>query len=90
MPHINSTSKLPEVPGHSQVLRYNDDRFRQFLRNGLWGTCPCCPRDNDNGAYPEFCAFADASVHHRTFEELVKEYETELKKFNTPVDWREP
>ena len=46
------------------------DCFRQFSRNGRWGTCVGCPRDTQGNAYPEFCPNTKRYDHNMTAEEL--------------------
>jgi hypothetical protein len=59
---------------HQNVMKQMDDRFRQFMRNGVWGTCVDCPRDNHQHAYPEFCANKQRSDHLLTPDELFEQY----------------
>lgn len=35
-------------------------------RNGRWGTCVCCPRDDEGSAYPERCEFTARYDHNIT------------------------
>lgn len=50
------------------------DSFRQFARNGRWGTCGGCPHDEEGRAYPEFCASTDRYDHRLTVEDLAETY----------------
>lgn len=52
------------------ALDYLGDAFRQFSRNGRWGECMECPRDNDGHAYPEFCSNTHSKDHHMTIDQL--------------------
>jgi hypothetical protein len=58
------------------ALRERADCFRQFSRNGRWGTCCDCPRDRDGHAYPEFCPRADRHDHWLTAHSLADSFET--------------
>ena len=53
-----------------QVIRQLSDSFRQFARNGRWGTCASCPRDSENHAYPEFCQFTERYDHNLDVDDL--------------------
>lgn len=48
------------------------DAFRQFARNGRWGTCADCQRDSDGRAYPEFCEHTKRYDHQLTVESLAE------------------
>ena len=60
---------------HNSLL----DHFKQFMRNGRWGTCASCPRDNQNHAYPEFCEYTDRYDHQLTLDELTESYKSYMK-----------
>lgn len=57
------------------------DGFRQFSRNGRWGTCADCPCDSHNHAYPEFCVNTDRYDHQLTANSLANQFENDLKRF---------
>ena len=38
-----------------RALDITGDSFRQFSRNGRWGTCVDCPKTADGHAVPEAC-----------------------------------
>lgn len=46
--------------------------FRQFARNGRWGSCPQCPCHDAANVYPEFCEHTASSVHNRTVGDLAE------------------
>ena len=50
------------------------DGFRQFSRNGRWGTCGDCPRDSENCAYPEFCKNTSRYDHLLDVDGLCQQY----------------
>lgn len=55
------------------------DHFRQFARNGRWGTCVSCPRDSDGHAYPECCQFTERYDHNLDVDLLAQQHKTYLK-----------
>jgi hypothetical protein len=55
--------KTPMTIQTEKTLREIGDNFRQFARNGRWGTCGGCPRDVQGNAYPEHCADTDRYDH---------------------------
>jgi len=57
-----------------RALEETADAFRQFSRNGRWGTCVACPRDRERHAYPEYCEHAQRYDHQLTAEELARTY----------------
>lgn len=59
---------------HLKAMRERGDGFRQFMRNGVWGTCCDCPRDSAGLAYPEFCEHALRHDHQLTLDGLVHAY----------------
>lgn len=61
------------------ALRETADSFRQFSRNGRWGSCVGCPRDSEGHAYPEFCADTDRYDHKITASELARVFESHRK-----------
>lgn len=50
------------------------DNFRQFSRNGRWGTCVDCPRDTNGDAYPEFCVHTHRYDHNLSVDELAHNF----------------
>lgn len=40
------------------------DRDAQIARNGRWGTCGCCPQDEDGRKIPERCEYTSRSDHN--------------------------
>ena len=64
---------------HINAMKEYADSFQQFIRNGVWGTCADCPRDNNNKAYPEFCKYGHRGDHHLSFSDLAYSYETWMK-----------
>ncbi|HJV95715.1 MAG TPA: hypothetical protein VJ608_06745 [Albitalea sp.] len=46
-----------------KAMKEHGDSLRQFVRNGVWGTCAGCPRDSSRRAYPELCGFFDRHDH---------------------------
>jgi len=58
------------------ALREMADSFRQFSRNGRWGTCVGCPRDSHGNAYPEFCSLTSRYDHQMTASELADAWNT--------------
>lgn len=69
-------SRVMPLPteGHRKAMSERGDSFRQFMRNGVWGTCSSCPRDTNNHAYPEFCANALRSDHTLDAPSLLQTY----------------
>lgn len=65
----------------SEMLR---DAFRQFSRNGRWGTCVCCPRDSDGNAYPEFCLDTNRYDHNLTVDSLAEQSKLSQPKETHP------
>ncbi len=55
------------------------DGFRQFMRNGRWGTCVGCPRDKQNRAYPEFCSSTKRYDHQLNVDELAHMYKAHTR-----------
>ena len=49
------------------------DYFLQLYRNGRWGDCANCPRDNEGHAYPEFCKNTEHSDHNLTVDDMANE-----------------
>lgn len=68
-------SKIQPPKGHVHFLKQYQ-AFDQFIRNGVWGTCTDCPRDNKGNAYPEFCENANRGDHQLTIKELVELYKS--------------
>lgn len=66
---------LPTI-GHEKAMGARADSWRQFIRNGVWGTCAACPRDSNHHAYPEFCEDAARSDHHLTAAALLQNYQS--------------
>ncbi|HEY6117456.1 MAG TPA: hypothetical protein VI172_16000 [Candidatus Dormibacteraeota bacterium] len=56
------------------ALRERADAFRQFARNGRWGTCVDCPMDRRGDAYPEFCEHTTRCDHRLTADGLAENY----------------
>jgi hypothetical protein len=54
------------------------DAFRQFARNGRWGTCAGCPRDTEGRAYPEFCADINRHDHQLDVDKLAFQAKRDL------------
>jgi hypothetical protein len=54
------------------------DAFRQFSRNGRWGTCSDCPRDSSGNAYPEFCEWTDRYDHNLDVDALADQHKIRL------------
>lgn len=59
-----------------KALFDTSDSFRQFSRNGKWGTCCECPRDRENHAYPEYCQHKDRYDHELDVDALSKNWKT--------------
>jgi hypothetical protein len=53
--------------------------FRQFSRNGRWGTCGDCPCDSNDEPYPEFCSHTKRSDHNLNVDQLVDAHKGSLK-----------
>jgi hypothetical protein len=70
----------------AEAVRSLSDDFRQFSRNGRWGTCAGCPRDENNHAYPEFCQSTDRYDHHLTIEQLSESFNRNLKEQQEKAD----
>ena len=56
------------------------DSFRQFSRNGRWGTCCDCPKDTAQRSYPEFCKNAHRYDHFLTVNDLATLWNLRFKK----------
>ena len=54
------------------------DGFRQFSRNGRWGTCADCPADSNNHAHPEFCVNTNRYDHQLDVDALAKQFNGDL------------
>ena len=67
------------TPTCKKALRQTSDYFRQFSRNGRWGTCVDCPRDELFFAYPEFCPNTNRGDHHLTVDQLANRFNIEIK-----------
>lgn len=63
-------------PATAYALRERADAFRQFSRNGRWGTCVACPRDTRGDAYPEFCAFTERYDHLLNAQSLAENFDS--------------
>lgn len=63
----------------ANALNVIRDPLTQFGRNGRWGTCVDCPRDNLGLSYPEFCANTTRLDHQLTIEDLAKYWNIEMK-----------
>lgn len=50
------------------------DAFRQFSRNGRWGTCSDCPRDTHGRAYPEACRETSRDDHALDVDALAEQF----------------
>ena len=59
---------------HRAVMADSEDSFRQFMRNGVWGTCGGCPRDSTGRTYPEFCSDKGRSDHRLAPAQLFEQY----------------
>lgn len=66
-------------PRTAYALRERADAFRQFSRNGRWGTCGGCPRDARGDAYPEFCEHTERYDHQLTATQLAENFESYRK-----------
>ena len=55
------------------------DGFRQFARNGRWGTCGVCPTNSEGDAIPEACEHYDRYDHQLTAEGLAEAYQNHSK-----------
>ncbi len=62
-------------PATKQALRQTADTFRQFSRNGRWGSCGFCPRDMHGHSYPEFCKEGHRVTHWMTAKDLAENFE---------------
>jgi hypothetical protein len=71
--------KTPMTDQLHRTLREKGDAFRQFSRNGRWGTCGCCPRDIQNNAYPEYCEFTERQDHHLSATSLAESWEIRFR-----------
>jgi len=58
-----------------KTLREIGDNFRQFARNGRYGTCGGCPRDVQGNAYPEHCADTDRYDHQLGVSSLAETWD---------------
>lgn len=67
--------RVPKSPISSEVK----DSFVQFSRNGRWGTCASCPRDDNNVAYPEFCENTNQADHNLNVDQLAEQHKNYLK-----------
>lgn len=47
------------------------DQWWQLIRNGRWGTCSGCPRDNAGFAHPHLCENTERYDHYLTEAALV-------------------
>lgn len=66
---------------HSDLKKYEPgviDGFKQFARNGRWGTCSGCPYA-DGQKFPEFCEDTNRYDHKLTLPQLVETYGNYLK-----------
>jgi hypothetical protein len=63
-----------------KAVRQTADNFRQFSRNGRWGTCADCPRDSLGAAYPEFCRETSRYDHALNVDQLVSNYKIVLER----------
>ena len=54
------------------------DGFRQFARNGRWGTCCDCPVDAAGHAYPEFCVNTNRYDHQLLVTSLAEQFNGDL------------
>lgn len=72
---------------HRKVMEEMADSFRQFMRNGVCGTCESCHRDSNNHAYPEFCQNKTRDDHLIDPKEMFEHYESlssaEIRKQNS-------
>jgi len=59
---------------HYEILEHDLDRFEQFRRNGVWGTCADCPRTNNRKAFPEFCKNKNRGDHLLSIDQLCNNY----------------
>lgn len=57
----------------------------QFARNGRWGTCSGCPRDENGLILPELCEYTQRYDHNLTKSDLYGLYERTKKKYNVLV-----
>ena len=63
------------------ALKEMADSFRQFGRNGCWGTCVECPRDEEGHTYPEFCKhFGIRYDHQLTVDQLATHWNARFPK----------
>jgi hypothetical protein len=54
--------------------------FKQFIRNGRWGTCAGCPRDEDGNVYPEFCGYTERYDHQLNIDGLAHYYKAHTRE----------
>jgi hypothetical protein len=64
------------------------DAFRQFARNGRWGTCGACPRDGRGDAYPEYCQFTNRYDHQIDVKSLGEQFENDLREHKKRAEVR--
>jgi hypothetical protein len=65
-----------------RALQATADNFRQFSRNGRWGTCADCPREHNDRrrAYPEFCVHTKRYDHLLTVDDLCENYKVQFPR----------
>lgn len=77
-------------PVHVETMKEMEDYFHQFIRNGFWGTCECCPREEVEGkvtTYPEKCINSTRDDHLKDPEDLFEYHRTVSNKaFRRLVD----
>lgn len=71
------------------AIRRMADGFRQFARNGRWGTCVDCPRDSAGHGYPEFCRFTARHDHQLTATSLAEQFEIDLREKSRVLEQEE-
>ena len=72
------------------ALNSTRDSFRQFLRNGRWGTCADCPRNNEGHAYPELCKHFSRYDHYLSIDDLASNYSRNLASIMHNTTLEEP
>lgn len=62
-----------------KTLAARGDYFRQFSRNGRWGTCADCPRNYRGDVFPELCIHTDRDDHHLNAKTLADSWDSYFK-----------
>lgn len=83
------TPEQEQRSDHRRAMLHLWNAFEDFMRNGVFGECVCCPTttgERNGRKLPEKCQYFLRHDHQLSINQLVEAYERRLKDAKT---WRE-